>query len=131
MVLAVESFGPLKKLYAQYMFSAFMWALSKKMKNRIEDKVEVRAAQAVNGNANSTWQSMALRSSQISKLAQGIEATGLGNQNEVYLAIIRALSSSNKLPRIDSIIEWTREHVVQHERLGHRDEVIEACKWLL
>ncbi|KAK4205323.1 ankyrin repeat-containing domain protein [Triangularia verruculosa] len=127
--LAIESFKPLKELYALHMFSTFMRAAAHMKKRPIKDRVDVIPVQGSTAD-NSAWRDIILRSTRVSKLAQGIQATGLGNQEEVFLAIIPALSTNNKLPRINSVIEWTREHAARYERLGQLEEVIGAYMWL-
>ncbi|KAM7189792.1 Ankyrin repeat-containing domain protein [Rhypophila sp. PSN 637] len=117
--LAVESYRPLKTLYAQYMFSAFMWAAANTMEGPIEDEADVRPAPGDGTSGDSTWQSITLHNARLSKMAQEIQTTGLGSLEEIYLAIIPPLSGMNKLPRADAIIEWTRGHAKLHEQLGH------------
>ncbi|CAI6089116.1 unnamed protein product [Clonostachys chloroleuca] len=128
-ILAAESFSPLKKLFAQHMFSAFIWAAAKTMK-QIEDKADVRPAQRDGVSDQPTWQSIALHSTRLSKLAQDIQSTGLGSLEDVYLSIIPPLSRENKLPRANAIIEWAREHAKPYEELGHWKEAADAYLWL-
>ncbi|KAJ4077796.1 hypothetical protein NW761_012114 [Fusarium oxysporum] len=128
-ILATESFSPLKKLFAQHMFSAFIWAAAKTMK-QIEDKADVRPAQRDGMSDQPTWQSIALHSTRLSKLAQDIQSTGLGSLEDVYLGIIPPLSRENKLPRANAIIEWAREHAKPHEELGHWKEAADVYLWL-
>ncbi|KAL8365070.1 hypothetical protein RB595_004064 [Gaeumannomyces hyphopodioides] len=127
--LAVESYSPLKTLYAQHMFSAFMWAAAKTME-RIEDRADVRPAQRDGGSGDSTWQSIALRNSRLSKMAQDIQTTGLGSLEEIYLAIIPPLSAQQKLPQADDIVELARQHAKRHERLQHWKQAGDAYLWL-
>ncbi|KAK3352190.1 ankyrin repeat-containing domain protein [Lasiosphaeria hispida] len=128
--LAVESYSPLKTLYAQYMFSAFMWTAAKKMEKPIEDGADIRPAQRDDMSGDSTWQSITLHNARLSKMAQDIQTTGLGSLEEIYLAIIPPLSVMNKLPRADAIIEWTRKHAKPHEQLGHWNEAAAVYLWL-
>ncbi|KLU91868.1 hypothetical protein MAPG_10817 [Magnaporthiopsis poae ATCC 64411] len=127
--LAVESYSPLKTLYAQHMFSAFMWAAAKAMK-RIEDRADIRPAQRDGEGGDSTWQSIALRNTRLSKMAQDIQATGLGSLEEIYLAIIPPLSVRQKLPQADAIVELARQHAKQHEQLQHWKQAGDAYLWL-
>ncbi|KAK4183903.1 hypothetical protein QBC35DRAFT_455828 [Podospora australis] len=48
----------------------------------------------------------------------GLQTMGLGTLEETYLTILPPLSTYNKLPRADSVVEWTRKHAIEHERLG-------------
>ncbi|KAK6719619.1 hypothetical protein SNK05_002750 [Fusarium graminearum] len=128
-ILAVESFSPLKRLFAQYMFSAFMWAAAEKMK-QFEGKADVRPAQRDGVSDQPTWQSIALHSTRLLKLVQDVQSTGLGSLEDAYLGIIPPLSSKNKLPQANAIIEWAREHAKPHEELGHWKEAADAYLWL-
>ncbi|EJT69327.1 hypothetical protein GGTG_12946 [Gaeumannomyces tritici R3-111a-1] len=127
--LAVESYSPLKTLYAQHMFSAFMWAAAEAMK-RIEDRADVRPAQRDGERGEPAWQSIALRNTRLSKMAQDIHATGLGSLEEIYLAIIPPLSVRQKLPQADAIVELARQHAKQHEELQHWKQAGDAYLWL-
>ena len=129
-VLATESYSALKAQFAQYMFSAFMWAVAKKMKEPMQDpQVEVRPIVA-DGEGSDSWQSFTLHSVQLSKLAQDIQTTGIGTLEEVYLCIIPPLSISNRLPQADAIIQLTRKHAQPHEQLGRWNEAGEVYLWL-
>ncbi|RYP78165.1 hypothetical protein DL769_003246 [Monosporascus sp. CRB-8-3] len=127
--LAVESYSPLKTLYTQHMFSAFVWTVAKTMEP-IEDRADVRPVREDGVSGDSTWKSIALHSTRLSKLAQDIQATGFGSLEEIYLAIVPPLSAENKLPCADAIIEWTRENAKPHELLGHWAEAADAYLWL-
>ncbi|KAK3358060.1 hypothetical protein B0T25DRAFT_517382 [Lasiosphaeria hispida] len=127
--LGVESFRPLRTLYAQHMFSAFMWAAAKTME-LIKDEADVRPAQKDGAGGDSPWQLITLHSTWLSKMAQDIKSTGLGSLEEIYAAIIPPLSARNKLPRADDIIRWSRERAKQHELLGHWKEAADAYLWL-
>ncbi|KAL8336355.1 hypothetical protein RB601_000260 [Gaeumannomyces tritici] len=127
--LAVESYSPLKTLYAQHMFSAFMWAAAGAMK-RIEDRADLRPAQRDGERGDSAWQSISLRNTRLSKMAQDIQATGLGSLEEIYLAIIPPLSVRQKLPQADAVVELVRQHAKQHEELQHWKQAGDAYLWL-
>ncbi|KAL8399273.1 hypothetical protein RB596_007914 [Gaeumannomyces avenae] len=127
--LAVESYSPLKTLYAQHMFSAFMWAAAGAMK-RIEDRADLRPAQRDGERGDSAWQSISLRNTRLSKMAQDIQATGLGSLEEIYLAIVPPLSVRQKLPQADAIVELARQHAKQHEELQRWKQAGDAYLWL-
>ncbi|KAH6848117.1 hypothetical protein B0I37DRAFT_376732, partial [Chaetomium sp. MPI-CAGE-AT-0009] len=131
-MLAVESHSPLATVFAQHMFSSFMWAAAKKMedKNRMASKVDIRPTDTDGVDHDATWKSFTLHNSQLSTMAQTIQSTGLGTLEEVYMCIIPPLSAENKLPRPDSIIDWTRTHAERHERRGHWKEAGDAYMWL-
>ncbi|KAH7460498.1 hypothetical protein FOMA001_g19467 [Fusarium oxysporum f. sp. matthiolae] len=127
--LAVESYSPLKTIYTQHMFSAFMWALAKAMEP-ITTRAEVRFTNTGGLSNAPPWQFLSLHNTKLSKLAKNIQSTGLGSLEEVYLAIIPPLSAWNKLPRADAIVEWTQKHTKRHEQLGHWKEAADAYLWL-
>ncbi|KAF7542176.1 hypothetical protein G7Z17_g11812 [Cylindrodendrum hubeiense] len=129
-ILATESYNPLKTELTQYMFSAFMWAVAKSLEEPMSGAVEVRPTDANAESRDSTWQSFALHSDQLSKMARDIQNTGIGTLEEIYLGIIPPMSAENRLPRADAIIRWTRKHVQPHEQLGRWNEAGNAYVWL-
>ncbi|RYP39998.1 hypothetical protein DL767_001932 [Monosporascus sp. MG133] len=128
--LAVESYIPLKTLYAQHMFSAFMWAATKAMDSPISHGADIQPTKPDGASSHPTWQSFTLHNTQLSQMAENIQSTGLGSLEDVYLCIIPPLSTEKKLPRADAIIEWAREHAKPHEQLGHWEEAADAYLWL-
>ena len=128
--LAVRSFSPLKTLYAQHMFSVFMWAVANKMDKPIEDQAVVQLAQDEDTKSDTPWRSSRLHGVVLSKLAQDIQATQPGGLDDIYSAIVPPLSATSKLPPADEIIKWTRAHVGPHERLGQWKTASEVYVWL-
>ncbi|KXX82674.1 Serine/threonine-protein phosphatase 6 regulatory ankyrin repeat subunit B [Madurella mycetomatis] len=124
--LAVESFSPLATLYTQYMFSAFMWAAAKKMEKPLEDSADLRRSWSNTTSADPALQPIALQSTQLSKMAQDIQTTGIGSLEEIYLAIIPPLSAMDRLPRPDPVVKWAREQASSHEQLGHWKEAADV-----
>ncbi|RYP44949.1 hypothetical protein DL768_008642 [Monosporascus sp. mg162] len=86
--LATESYSPLKLLYAQDMFSAFVWAAAETMTRPVEGSADIRPDDPSSVNA---WQSFTLRNTVLSKMAQDIQGTGLGSLDQIYLSIIPPL----------------------------------------
>jgi len=127
-VLAVESFSPLKTLFAQHMFSTFMWAAAKTMKGPIAREAKIQSTDGTSGDL--AWQSFTLHNTQLSEMAQDIQSTGLGSLSEIYLSIIPPLSGEKKLPRADAIIKLARDHAKPHEQLGRWQKASEAYRWL-
>ncbi|KAH9206686.1 hypothetical protein DL95DRAFT_450718 [Leptodontidium sp. 2 PMI_412] len=113
MIIAAESYTPLKTLFAQYMFSAFMWAVAKTMEEPIAGGADIRPTERDGMSGDSTWQS-----------------TGLGSLEEIYLSVIPPLSLEQKLPQADAIIELARQYAKRHEQLGHWKEAGDAYLWL-
>ncbi|KAK4203488.1 ankyrin repeat-containing domain protein [Triangularia verruculosa] len=127
--LAVESFTPLKKLYSQYMFSAFMWAAAARMSEPIRPSIDVRPELGDAATQEMEWDSI---TGQVSKLAQSIEATGLGSLDEIFLAIIPPLSTRNKLPAVsDAIVEWARLGAISHRRQANFEKASDLLIQLL
>jgi ankyrin repeat protein len=133
-ILAIESYTPLKTLYVQYIFTTFMWAAVKKMKEPIKGGADVRPTQTEGTRDTSkdpAWKSIALHSARLSKMAQDIQAAaGLGSLEEIYFAIIPPLSAMKKLPNANAIIEWARVHAKPHEQLGHWEDAAKVYLWL-
>ncbi len=129
-ILAIESYVTLEKLFAQHLFSVFMWAAAHTTDEVITGGAVVRPAEVDGEVDGSTWRSFTLQNAKLSKLARDIESTGLGTLEDIYLSIIPPLSSAKKLPGADAIVEWARRHVTPHEQLGHWQEVGDAYLWL-
>jgi ankyrin repeat protein len=129
-ILATKSYQPLKTFFAHNLFSTFMWAVAKKLKRPFHGRVEVRPADADNDGRDPTWQTFALHNAELSRMVQEIQSTGLGTLEDIYLSIIPPLSSRDKLPRADPIIQWTQKHALPHESMGHWEESASAYQWL-
>ncbi|CAH0055787.1 unnamed protein product, partial [Clonostachys solani] len=124
--LATESHDPLNLLYAQDMFSAFMWAVAKTLTHPIEGAdIQPNDTRGVDA-----WRSFTLRIDSLSKMAREIQSTGLGNLEDVYLSIIPPLSVEHKLLQSDTIIDLAREHARRQEKLGHWTEAGLVYLWL-
>ncbi|OTA62868.1 hypothetical protein K449DRAFT_444335 [Hypoxylon sp. EC38] len=130
--LVVASYGPLKRLLAQHMFSVFMWAAVKKSKalrNSKETKfggVEVRPRDT----SSPTWQSLSLNNTRFSNFAQDIYNTGIASLDEVFLSIIPPLSYWKELPGLDAIVRLTKQHARLHAKSGHWEQTTDAYLWL-
>ena len=131
--LAVESFCPLVTLYSQYMFSTFMWAAARIMKQPIEGTADIRPMLRDNTADRSAWRSITLHNAQLSKLAQAVQSTGLGSLEEIYLLIVPPLSRRNRLPRVDAIVEWALDHATPNGSLDieHWGQAAVAYIWLV
>ncbi|KAH0561959.1 hypothetical protein GP486_003336 [Trichoglossum hirsutum] len=129
-ILAAVLDIPLNLLFAQEMFSAFMQVVAKKLEGPITGEVTVRPAQTTDISGATAWQYFTLQNPVLLNLAQNIQNTGLGNIEDVYLSIIPQFSNSHRLPKMDAIIEWTRQHAKGYEQLGHWKEAGDAYLWL-
>lgn len=86
---AVISDAPLPQVYAQDMFSAFLWTVAPELSPIIASKTS--------GNEDNFWNPFTLESTKLSKLAEDIQETGLGSLDDVYRTLIPPLSSYSKL----------------------------------
>jgi ankyrin repeat protein len=126
---AAESSIPLATLFAQHMFTSFMWAAAKKMKSHIPGGADILPSER--DSALSTWTSFALRNAKLHKMAQDIQGTGLGSLGDVYLALIPPLSVERKLPQPDAIIELARKNANPHGQPRQWSNVADAYLWLI
>jgi hypothetical protein len=126
-LLALESYGLLKLLYAQDMFSAFMWAAAKTLTHSVKGSADIRPEDTGGPDA---WQSFRLRNYQLSKMAQDIQNTGLGSLEEIYMTVIPPLSAENRLPQPSTIVELARQYAKRHEQRGHWQEASDIYLWL-
>ncbi|RSL66827.1 hypothetical protein CEP53_003202 [Fusarium sp. AF-6] len=76
------------------------------------------------------WNEFSLHHDTISRLAQKIQAVGFGSLESVYLSLIPPLSAANKLPDIDTVLDWTRKHAAIYEHRDRWTEAAEAYQWL-
>ncbi|KAL0938064.1 ankyrin repeat protein [Colletotrichum truncatum] len=128
--LATKSYKPLKLLFAQEMFSAFLWSITRE-KSVQEQPVENEADITPNDISKSeNWQVFTLKNTKLSKMAQEIYDTGLGTPEEVYLSIIPPLSVNDRLPRTNAIISLTQQEALRHEKLQQWQQVAEVYLWL-
>ncbi|SPN96794.1 uncharacterized protein DNG_00314 [Cephalotrichum gorgonifer] len=112
-LLATESQDSLQMVFAQDIFSAFMWAMAKTMLP-IEDECEIRPDGT---GGHDGWKLFTLWGDKLSKMVHDIQNTGLGSLDQVYLSIIPPLSVQHRLPRVEAIIDLARQQARQHERL--------------
>ncbi|KAF4997934.1 hypothetical protein FDECE_11947 [Fusarium decemcellulare] len=127
-LLFTESYNPLKLLYAQEIFSIFMRAVAESLPGPMAGAAEIRPIDEVTG-ANS-WLSFALRNSQLSKITQDIQNTGLGSAGDVYLSVIPSLSLAHKLPHAEAIVQLAQQHAKPYERVARLTEAGEIYFWL-
>ncbi|KAF4810450.1 Ankyrin-3 [Colletotrichum tropicale] len=128
-VLATESYSSMPMLFAQHIFSAFMYAVAGKGKKikLFQDAVDVQP----NTSGESTWKSFTLRNATLSAMVSEIESSGLGSLADIYLIVIPPLSENHKLPQADdAIIEMARKKARQYEQLKHWEEATKIYVWL-
>jgi ankyrin repeat protein len=124
--LATESYEPLRLLYAQDMFSAFMWAATMSMTDSINGGAKV---QPDNPGNDDSWRCVKLQNDLLSKMAGDIRDTGLGGLDQIYLSIIPPLSLHRKLPQADAMVDYVRDHAKLDEELQHWEEATYAYVW--
>jgi hypothetical protein len=72
---ATQASVPLKLLYAQDVFTSFMWAVAKELGSPIDGEAEVRHH---DGSGPDAWRAFSLHNNKISNLAQAIRVLDLG-----------------------------------------------------
>ncbi|KAF4467552.1 ankyrin repeat [Fusarium albosuccineum] len=125
-LLFTESHSPLKLLYAQDIFSIFMRAVAESLQGPMAGAAEIRPIDEARG----TWHSFALRNSQLSKMIQEIQYTGLGSIGDIYLSVIPPLSMAHKLPHAEAIVQLAQQHAKPYERVGRFEEAGDIYFWL-
>jgi ankyrin repeat protein len=133
--LAVVSDAPIGLLFAQDMFSSFMWAVAKTASREqmahLMGPATVQKAEDVTSTENAAWKSFTLKNPILSKLVQGIQRTGLGSQEEIYLSIIPPLSANGKLPDPTAVVQSAREEAKKQELAGQLQRAGEVYLWTL
>jgi ankyrin repeat protein len=129
-IFASVSYQPLALLYAQDMLSAFMWAATKNMENRIPGVVELNYGATLDPDDFFGWKKFTLRDASISKLAEDLQNTGIGSLEECYEAIIPPLSVKKRLPLPHGIVELARRQAEALEKLGNWDRIPDIYIWL-
>jgi ankyrin repeat protein len=125
--LATQTLIPLKLLYAQDLFTSFMWAVAKELATAVDGGAEVHHHDATGPDA---WQSFTLHNNKISSLARTIQNTGLGSLDQIYLSIIPPLSVERKLPEPAKIVELALKHAEPDERVQRWEQAGEKYLWL-
>ncbi|KAF5538515.1 ankyrin repeat [Fusarium mexicanum] len=116
-VLVAESYSPLKLLYAQDIFSAFIWSMAKSLQGPLPGTAEIRPID--NDSNGGSWHSFTLWNNQLSKMVQEVQSTGLGSAGDIYFSIIPPLSMAYKLPQNLAVVELARQRAKHYEQLGY------------
>ncbi|KAG5660338.1 hypothetical protein KAF25_002944 [Fusarium avenaceum] len=128
MILVTEAHSSLKLLYAQDIFSAFMWTAAKLLAAPMPGVADIRPIDDTTGA--DSWQHFKLQNQQLSKMVQDIQNTGLGNASDIYLSVIPSLGLTQKLPVAEAIIRLARDHAKRYEQLGQLTEAGHIYMWL-
>ncbi|KAK2796930.1 hypothetical protein FQN50_009389 [Emmonsiellopsis sp. PD_5] len=125
--IATQSRNPLSKVFAQHVFFNFMLVAAKMLEEPIAGEVEI---QSKVDKGSSFWEDFTLHNTQLSKLAQDIQETGLGSLEEVWYCLLSPLSIENKLPRVTPIIDCVRQRAAPYELSGNWKEILKPYSGL-
>ncbi|KAK6708305.1 hypothetical protein SNK04_009268 [Fusarium graminearum] len=125
--LQLVSHDSLEKLYAKHIFHAFIWAAVDKMSQPIDECSEI---ELFDTSDSREWSNFRLHGTKLSKLAQAIQKTDLGDLHHAYLAIIPPLHSHSKLGELNAIVEMIASEAKQHQRLLHWKKAGDAYRRL-
>lgn len=75
------------------------------------------------------WRSLTVQNSTLSRVAQSIQKTGLGDLDEVYMSILPALSAARRLPDTSAVVDFVRQQTKEHEAQGKWKEAEEMYLW--
>ncbi|KAF7539654.1 hypothetical protein G7054_g1965 [Neopestalotiopsis clavispora] len=130
-IFAVESYDTFDKLYAKDLFSAFMWAVGKRLKVPIEGHSEIHPSKSLVED-DDAWKSIIPRSEGLSKLARDVQNTGLGSLQDAYLSIVPPLSINKKLPQVDhATVEVAHRKALEYMFVRQWTKAGDAYLWLL
>ncbi|CAJ0552316.1 Ff.00g062950.m01.CDS01 [Fusarium sp. VM40] len=128
MLLITETYNSLKLLYAQDIFSTFMWTAAKLLPTPMSGVADIRPIDDTNGA--DSWQSFKFQNQQLSKMVQDIQNTGLGNASDIYLSVVPSLGVRQKLPEAEAIIGLARDQAKRYEQLGQLTKAGHIYEWL-
>ena len=133
-LLQAESYPTLPTLCAQHIFTTFVITACSKTDwlNRFEGNAEIRSIGTTIDHIGDLNQKLfTLRNAELSELAQGIQATGIGSIEDVYLMILPAFCLANKLPRASPIIPYVHQRAKASEAQERWRDAANAYIWLL
>jgi ankyrin repeat protein len=114
------------------MFSVFMLAAAKALNGHIGGNPSIqRSTEEVSSKTDPPLHTVKFHSTQLLKMAQDIEHTGLGSLDDICLSIFPPLSLEGKPPPADGIIEWMRQQVAPDELAGNWTRAGDGYRWLL
>lgn len=119
--LAVFSDHDLKLLLAQDLFSAFMWAIAKKM-DSVDGETRVHRTETATTSNTTSWKNFKLENSKLSKALQAFEKAKLGSFEDACLCVIPPLSRERKLPDALPVIRHAQEMAEKLEPVGRLEE---------
>lgn len=119
--LAVFSDHDLKILFAQDLFSTFMWAVAKKM-NPVNGETRVRPTNMGKTSNTTSWQNFKLENSKLYITLRAFEKAKLGSFEDACLCVIPPLSRAKKLPDGLPVIRYAHEMAEGLEMVGRLEE---------
>ncbi|KAF4970276.1 hypothetical protein FSARC_2654 [Fusarium sarcochroum] len=125
--LAATSNDSPKLLYAQDMFTTFMWAVTTILEKPVQADADIHPNDA---GDRMDWRSFKLQNKILSDMVHGIHDTGLGTLPQIQLSIIPPLSYNSRLPQPDSVIELARQQARPHEHMGDWKKAADIYLWL-
>ncbi|RSL74607.1 hypothetical protein CEP53_000177 [Fusarium sp. AF-6] len=125
--LAVLTHSTLERLYAQDLFTNFVWAAAEIVQWPNESRTERVSAGT---RALDNLKDLRLRNNSFVRLLLKIRDTGLGSLPDVYASIISPLSLKGKLP--DAVLgPIVREIIQQRVASGEWLQAGEQCWWMM
>jgi len=125
---------PLQLLYAQDLFSAFMWILSSSMAKSIPGDATFPPPGVGEPDTygSNTRPAFRVQNPHVAELAQAIEGSGLGSLGEAYHFLIPPLTMRGRLPLVDieALVGLARTQAKPHEKLERWDEAADVYQWL-
>lgn len=119
--LAVFSDHDLKMLFAQDLFSSFMWAIAKKI-NPVNGKTTVHLTETGTTSDTKNWKKFKLENSKLSIALQAFEKAKLGSFEDACLCMIPPLSRAEKLPDALPVIRHAQQMAEDLELEGRLQE---------
>ncbi|KAM6513874.1 hypothetical protein FALCPG4_015075 [Fusarium falciforme] len=128
-LVATETHVPLKQLYAQDMFTSFMWALAKSLPEPIQGGADIRPLQTLHAKRCS-WKQFTLENETLSKMAEEIQRTGLGSLDDVFLSMLVPLSVEQKMPDVNKVVDLARQQAEPCEKVRDWHQAHGVYMWV-
>ena len=125
--LAVISNTSLPLLFAQRIFTQFMWSISR------DQDTQQLAGDTILQHLDPDlveWQKFKLENSTLRSMVQGVQQAGLGSTEDVFASIVPALGANDKLPEAMAVLKLARRQARHYHSLQKWDQVKEVNKWL-
>lgn len=120
--LAVFPDHDLKLLFAQDLFSTFMWNIAKKM-NPVDGKTILHPTEGGIISDAPSWMNFRLENSKLNVALHAFQKAKLGTFEDACLCVIPPLSRAGKLPDASPVIEHVQKLAKELEVAGRMEEV--------